>query len=104
MTSPSEIPDALREKARVISFAAAGQVHDNDDAKCVESLVFQLVEAALLAVRNEAIAEEREACAAEAVQREQKSMDEIAAIGSDAYWQGSASSAAMIAAAIRARA
>jgi hypothetical protein len=37
------------EEARAIASAAAGQVHDNADARCVETLVEQLVATALSA-------------------------------------------------------
>ncbi len=58
MTSPSEIPEALKAKAR--------EVYE-DIMEWHEPFTFQSIDAialALLQVRNEAIAEERAACAA----------------------------------------
>ena len=53
------------EEARVIAFAAAGQVHNNEDAKCVETLVEKLVYAALAAAEERGRQQERERCAIE---------------------------------------
>lgn len=47
--------DAQTE-ARAIALAAAGQVHDNEDARCVETLVERLVATALAAKDAELVA------------------------------------------------
>ncbi len=46
--SAEKIPAEIMAEARVIATAAAGQVCDNEDARCVETLVYRLVESALL--------------------------------------------------------
>lgn len=51
--------DAQTE-ARAIALAAAGQVHDNEDARCVETLVEKLVATALAAKDAELVEMERQ--------------------------------------------
>ena len=54
------IPESTMREARAIAFAAAGQVNDNEDARCVETLVMQLVSTALHAARQDQIRKDAE--------------------------------------------
>ncbi len=101
MTSPA-IPEALKAKAREARMVLDERCDAARDEE-LDAIFEDTIALALLQVRNEAIAEERAACIVEAQRRGNNCIDEIATLGSDAYWQGAASSAAIIEIAIRAR-